>query len=60
MVARGGAVSRHTALRALWWVEVELCHGTLHCTESLTVVAMGGASLKYFTQLWEKWSGQIP
>ena len=31
VVARGGAVSWHTALRALlWWLEVELCHGTLH------------------------------
>ena len=30
--ARGGAVSWHTALRAsLWWLEVELCHDTLHC-----------------------------
>ena len=28
VVARGGAVSWHTAL--LWWLEVELCHGTLH------------------------------
>ena len=31
VVARGGAVSWHTALRALlWWLEVELCHGILH------------------------------
>ena len=45
MVARGGAVSWHTALRALlWWLEVELCHGTLHALiDGLTVVARGGA-----------------
>ena len=31
VVARGGAVLWHTALRALlWWLEVELCHDTLH------------------------------
>ena len=27
VVARGGVVSWHTALRvSLWWLEVELCH----------------------------------
>ena len=36
VVARGGAVSWHTALRALlWWLEVELCHDTYTALRAL-------------------------